>query len=389
MSRLASNASEINDPRERNRCRGFTLVELLIVIGIIALLIAILLPVLNKARAAANNIGCQSNLRQIAWAIFQYANDNRGCYPILYCNSGLIQSAGTNAHASWSDCFLAPYLGTPINQNLVGQPWYGNGYQESPVFRCPADPRGLPIDMIDSLGSEYPGWGNSSYSLLWQYTSPMCQGGYPGCWWPESAQLIARSGGYVQLHAIVGLNDNTAPPAVAYATAPYDPVCGYDASYGISSPNTTFPYEIYPRGDNPLVLEGSCFAAFLNSFTQIRHGMKMNYISVDLSVLQADFTSTYYKTHFTLGYDPTQGQPGYPGTGVSPPPSDGLFFWYKCIGNQVAPWTKGTPSQGTTTTANGRNLPAGGAYIIDWPYYSITLSSGNLFRCSAPVNIEL
>lgn len=57
---------------------GFTLVELLLVIGIIAVLVAILLPALNKARRAANTVVCESNLHQIAIAMVIYAQQNNG-----------------------------------------------------------------------------------------------------------------------------------------------------------------------------------------------------------------------------------------------------------------------------------------------------------------------
>ena len=63
------------------RCRGFTLVELLVVIGIIAVLIGLLLPALGAAREAANATKCLANLRSAAQALHIYVSENNGWLP--------------------------------------------------------------------------------------------------------------------------------------------------------------------------------------------------------------------------------------------------------------------------------------------------------------------
>jgi len=106
-------------------------VELLVVIGIIGLLISILLPVLNKARQAANTIACAANLRSIGQGMALYLVENHDTYPPAYLYVGHKIEDGTQTPTGWNDGYehWSSYL-------------YGSGRTPIKAFECPAMVRG-------------------------------------------------------------------------------------------------------------------------------------------------------------------------------------------------------------------------------------------------------
>lgn len=130
--------------REKGPRRGFTLVELLVVIGIIALLISILLPALSNAREQGKRVKCLSNIRQIAAAFVTYTNEktNGYCFP-----AGARYPAAPVANGQcvkeydWIWWQTKPIGGRPVpdpDQSRIA-PYITGAHFNADVFRCPSD----------------------------------------------------------------------------------------------------------------------------------------------------------------------------------------------------------------------------------------------------------
>jgi prepilin-type N-terminal cleavage/methylation domain-containing protein/prepilin-type processing-associated H-X9-DG protein len=136
-------------PNRANARAGaaFTLVELLVVIAIVALLAALLLPSLSKAKASARSVQCLSQMRQIGLAIRLHAEDNHDEFPRSQ------HSAFAHGQVSWGRA-IAPELGR-------SDATWTNLF--SGIYRCPADSRTTPwsygLNVYFELGpdDDYPG----------------------------------------------------------------------------------------------------------------------------------------------------------------------------------------------------------------------------------------
>jgi prepilin-type N-terminal cleavage/methylation domain-containing protein/prepilin-type processing-associated H-X9-DG protein len=193
--------------RGRKGRGGFTLVELLVVIGIISILIAMLLPALNKAREAAKSVSCLSNMRQVMQGLIMYAQDNHGALPPFYWPASGISWAGRlgakpGGYFQDPRIFICPGR-TQIADNLnlpnrlraasaASSDWYGVSYtangkgamgssQQIKLGRPGANPSGFMVlteEYTDNYSGiyltgyywDYPGDVNAK---MWMHTQGM------------------------------------------------------------------------------------------------------------------------------------------------------------------------------------------------------------------------
>ena len=144
-----------------NKKNGFfTLIELLVVIAIIAILAAMLLPALQKARSTARASACVNNQKQITMGIISYGDDNKGYF--LHRQGGhLVDWHDGNGLMLSGFAAISGYVGGPNGfsgiQNVANQ--YGGSAKASlaashPIFNCPEEPNG-----VVSTICKYPSYG--------------------------------------------------------------------------------------------------------------------------------------------------------------------------------------------------------------------------------------